>query len=222
MASRQNISGRPRPSGVLKTVQNGGGLVNDDLAVAAGDVGGVTGPRRRQATRINPQDYPYGEPPEIRNGAPGVGISDPNDPVIEPPPVIQVPPSAPRAVPGGSRSGGGAGYRARTGNIARETTEAQTQAGQGGRFGQQHVDEYGRTRPGRNPQGVARYGGGPQGTPRWEGSAGGGGYGTIPPPIAAPPPPPEETPPEVTPEEDRPRRRRRRGGGSRGGRKQHH
>lgn len=207
MVSRSNLSGRPRPSGVLKTVQDGPTATNDDLAVAAGDVGGVTGPRRRSTARryeLGNEPYRYGEPPEI-------GIDDPNPDVIPdlpddpyPPgkgPDVQVPPSPPRAVRGGSRSGGGAGYRARTSNIARETTEAQESAGRGGRFGEQHVSEYGRTRPlesGAHPMGVARYGGGAGLVPRWEGSAGGGGYGTDPGPRPEPPPPPPP-PPEAEP-----------------------
>ncbi len=218
MVSRANLSGRPRPSGVLKTVQDG---AQDDLAVAGGDVGGVTGPRRRRAARINATDYPYGEPPEIDPNRipPTVGIDDPNPDFIEPPPVIQVPPTAPTPVRGGSRSGGGAGYRARTGNIARETTEAQEQAGRGGRFGEQQVSEYGRTRPlpsSAHPQGVARYSQGAGLVPRWETGVGGGGYGTDPGPL--PPPPPPIVPDEPPPPPPRPPRDRDGRGGRRRGR----
>jgi len=230
MVSRANLSGRPRPSGVLKTVQDGPDP-SDDLAVAAGDVGGVTGPRRQRNVRRREQNggggarY-IGPDPD----APVVGIDDPNPDVIPDfpdgkGPDVQVPPSPPRRVHGPGRRGGGAGYRARTGNIARETTEAQESAGRGGRFGEQHIAEYGRTRPlpsSAHPMGVARYGGGAGVIPRWETGVGGGGYGTDPGPLPEPEPPPEETPPDEPPPTRPPRDGRRggrRGGGGRGGRK---
>lgn len=221
MVSRANLSGRPRPSGVLKTVQDGGGLVNDDLAVAAGDVGGVTGPRRRRpirreqdGTRTVGGSY-IGPDPD----APPVGIDDPNPPPIEPPPVQHVPPSPPHGdilMPGGSRTGGGAGYRARTANVAREQTEEQQRTARGSRFMRPP-----RTAPQNEMSSVygRRYGGGGQAPPRWESSQGGGGYGTIPEALpAAPPPepPPAEPPPTRPPREDRDRRRGRRGRGGPG------
>lgn len=217
MVSRSNLSGRPRPSGVLKTVQEGP-APSDDLAVGAEEVGGVTGPRRRrQAVRRelngggDPSTWRYGEPPEI-------GIDDPNPDVIEPPPVIQVPPTpgpGSMPLPGGSRTGGGAGYRARTGNIARETTEAQERAGREGRF--LHPRRTAPLTAQQHPLGVGRYGGAGMPTPRWEGSEGGGGYGTDPGPRPEPPPAivPDEPPPTTRPPRDRDGRRggrRSRGG----------
>lgn len=223
MVSRQNIDGRPRPTGVLKTVQDGpaAGLAdpNEDLAVAGGDVGGVVGPRRGGRRRHRNGDEGRIRPARIAP-PPDPGYIDGAAPPVEPPPVIQVPPSPPHAdvpLPGGSRTGGGAGYRARTSQVAREPTEGQEQLSRESRF----------LRPGRTaPQSGARsqygrrYGGGPEGTPRWEGSAGGGGYGTIPPPLPEPEPPPAEPPPAEPP--PGPRGGRRGGRGGRGGGRRHH
>ncbi len=196
MASRQNIDGRPRPSGVLPTVQAGpaAGLA-DPTPTPVGPVsqGPRRGPRGRGAGR--------GRAGREAAAARDVGISDPNPDVLEPPPVIQVPPSPPHGdspLPGGSRSGGGAGYRARTSKVARETTEEQTRAGRRGRFGQNEVR---RTAPTRISYGGSdygkRYGSGPGDAPRWSTSMGGGGYGTTPEPL--PPEPEPEPPPPVTP-----------------------
>ncbi len=226
MVSRSNLSGRPRPSGVLKTVQDGPTASGDDLAVAGGDVGGVTGPRRRQQTiRRYEQNGGAGGRYIVPDEPPEVGIDDPNPDVIEPPPVIQVPPSPPvgdMPLPGGSRRGGGAGYRARTGNIAREVTEEQERAGTAGRFFRvprtaplsalhhpMGIERYG-TQPGEGPGGRA--------PPRWEGGAGGGGYGTDPgprpvPPAVEPPPPPPPPPRPPRPPRDRDGRRSRGGPG---------
>ena len=238
MVSRQNIDGRPRPSGVLPTVQAGpaAGLA-DPTATPIPSVSGPrpsgtasrrgTGRRGRGGRRrdgiipdLNGEEEhfpPPGTPPPAP--PPTDGDLPPYPPGKGPQP--QVPPTAPRRVPGGSRRGGGAGYRARTGQIARETTEAQEQAGRGGRFGKRHVDRYGRTLPpgmvgGANiPQG-RRYPTGSGQGPRWATSEGGGGYGTIPPPLPPPPPPPEPEPPVV--EEERPPRDRDGRGGRRRGR----
>lgn len=235
MVSRQNIDGRPRPSGVLPTVQAGPTVgISDPNPTTVGPIsqgprsGGRTGRRGRRGGRagrdgvipdLNGEEEHFPPPPSTPPPPPTGGPDDPYPPGKGPQP--QVPPTQPTRIPGGSRSGGGAGYRARTGKVARETTEGQERAGRRGRFGQQHVDRYGRTIPpgGGAAQGEygRRYGRGGLG-PRWSTSEGGGGYGTIPPPLPPPPPPPEPEPP---PEEREPRDRdgrRGRGGRRRTGR----
>lgn len=242
MVSRQNIDGRPRPSGVLPTVQAGpaAGLADPTPTPIAGPTTTAdrTNPRlsderrstlQRRHTRngvipdLNGEEEHF--PPPTTPPPPPENVPPEYPPGKEPD--LVVPPSAPNIVPGGSRRGGGAGYRARQGKIARETTEAQEQAGRGGRFGERHVGRYARTRPpGMQGASQTAYGrrfptGGGQG-PRWATSEGGGGYGTIPPPLPPPEPPPEEeTPPVVTDEERdarREERQRRRGERRRTGR----
>jgi len=217
MVSRQNIEGRPRPSGVLQTVQDGPLGLADPTPTPVGPV--AQGPRARTEVGRRGRGARDGDrerPPT----APPTDELPPGDTPPYPPdkgPDVPVPISPPSAFPGGSRSGGGAGYRARTGTIARETTEEQTAAGRRGRFGQQQVERYGRTRPPGMGAPLTeygrRYGSSGQG-PRWATSEGGGGYGTIPPPIAAPEPP-VETPAEEARE---PRDRRPRTGRPRTGR----
>jgi hypothetical protein len=202
MVSRANLSGRPRPSGVLKTVQDGGLLQQGPRTELNGErENGVIPDRNGEDEPPPPPPPPQEEPPPPY--PPGKG------------PDVPVPPTQPNIIPGGSRRGAGHGYRARTSNIARETTEEQEQTGRWGRFGAEHVGRYGRTIPpgGGVAQGQygRRYGRGEQG-PRWSTSEGGGGYGTIPPPLPPPEPPPEEeTPPTggLTDEEREARRLRR-------------
>lgn len=243
MVSRQNINGRPRPSGVLQTVQDGpaagladptpttieGGTVAGAGAPPTGSARGRgTGRRGRGGRRRNgvipdlngEEEPPPTQPPPTGEG----GLPEEYPPGKGPQP--QVPPTQPHIIPGGSRSGGGAGYRARTGKIARETTEAQEAAGRGGRFGEQHVGRYQRTHPlssGQHPSGIARYPSGPA-VPRWARGVGGEGYGTDPGPLPPPPEPEPEIPPPtgLTDEErearrrERQERRRRRGPRGRG------
>lgn len=223
MVSRQNIDGRPRPSGVLPTVQAGpaAGLADPTPTIAGPtQTADRTNPRlsdegrqtlqRRHRNGVIPDLNGEREPP-ITTPPPPPPTDDlpPYPPGKEPDPMV--PPTQPDITPGGSRRGGGAGYRARRGQVARETTEAQEQAGRGGRFGEQHVGRYRRTKaPGsgvsaaQSPYGRRFPTGGGQG-PRWATSEGGGGYGTIPPPLPPPEPPPEPEPP-IPPPTTRPPR----------------
>lgn len=232
MVSRQNIDGRPRPSGVLPTVQAGPTVgISDPNPTPVGPVsqgprsGGRTGRRGRGGARTRMgrdgvipdlngegEDFP---PPTTPPTTPPTDDTGPYPPGKGPP--IMVPPTQPDITPGGSRRGGGAGYRARQGKIARETTEAQEAAGRGGRFGEQHVGRYRRTKaPGSGVSAAQsefgrRFPTGAGLGPRWSTSEGGGGYGTIPPPLPPPEPPPEEeAPPTGLTDEERAERRRER------------